>query len=188
MKKLFSNAFASPNFSQTIFVLLLALAPLCHAEDNPPNVVLIFADDLGYGDLGCQEEPAEPLRTELVLVPRRAKNLAIRNGKWLYIGARGSGGFNGSRPKDHAWGGPAAARLVGSINSDMENGRLKKAAPKVQLYDLQADPNQTQNLYAAYPDVVEKMSVMLKTHSVKIKKPARKKKQKPQPSRKSPSS
>jgi len=30
-----------------------ALAPLARAAQRPPNLVIIFCDDLGYGDLGC---------------------------------------------------------------------------------------------------------------------------------------
>ena len=72
------------------------------------------------------DDPDEPLRTELLLAPRKPRNLAIRKGKWMYIGAQGSGGFTGSKPSQHAWGGPPAAEFAGSVNSDIENGRIKK--------------------------------------------------------------
>src|SRR3954453_13586641 len=33
--------------------IALALTPALSAKEAPPNVVLIFVDDMGYGDLGC---------------------------------------------------------------------------------------------------------------------------------------
>lgn len=129
------------------------------------------------------DDPNEPLRTELVLAPRQPRNLAIRKGKWLYIGARGSGGFNGSKPQHHAWGGPAAVQFSGQKNSDIVNGRIKKNAPPAQLYDLENDRSQTTNVFREHPEVVEEMKAMLESYRPKqgsqgqpSKKPTPKKK------------
>jgi arylsulfatase A-like enzyme len=81
--------------------------------------------------------PSERIRKELVLAPFRSPNLSLRKGKWLYIGAQGSGGFSGGKPDQHAWGGAPAAAFAGSVNSDIENGKIKKDAPPSQLYDLE---------------------------------------------------
>ncbi|HUT10091.1 MAG TPA: arylsulfatase [Thermoguttaceae bacterium] len=107
------------------------------------------------------KDPEDSIRKELLLAPRSEPHLSIRKGRWMYIPARGSGGFRGSRPSDHAWGGPAAVALVGGVNSDIENGKIRKGAPPAQLYDLEADVNQTKNLYAEYPEVVRELSALL---------------------------
>ena len=39
------------------FLVAVALAGTALADDRPPNVVLVFCDDLGYGDLGCFGHP-----------------------------------------------------------------------------------------------------------------------------------
>ncbi len=109
--------------------------------------------------------PSAPLRNELVLAAHSAKHLSLRQGQWMYIPAQGSGGFTGSKPNQHAWGGPAAVALVGGVNSDMADGKLKEDAAPAQLYNLEADVNQTTNLYHQYPEVVAAMQAALAAYA-----------------------
>ncbi|EMI54978.1 arylsulfatase A [Rhodopirellula sallentina SM41] len=106
------------------------------------------------------DKPTAPLRESLVLVPRKPSHVSLRQGKWMYIPARAAGGFNG-KPGQHGAGGPAAVSFVGSPNSDIENGKIKKNSPPGQLYDLDADPNQTMNRYREYPEIVAQMQKRL---------------------------
>ena len=45
----------------TAFVFLLAFTPLPLRAEKP-NVVIVFADDLGYGDLSCYGSPENKTR------------------------------------------------------------------------------------------------------------------------------
>ena len=38
-------------------IVLMFTFPSAAAADRPPNIIVIFADDLGYGDLGCYGHP-----------------------------------------------------------------------------------------------------------------------------------
>jgi len=103
------------------------------------------------------ETPSDPVRPELLTPGKSKKHVAFRKGKWLYISAKGAGGFTGSKPDDHAWGGPPAVEMVGGVNSDIENGKLKKDAPNSQLYDMETDFNQTKNVVKDFPEVAAEM-------------------------------
>ena len=107
------------------------------------------------------ENPTNLLRDHLVLAPSKPTHLAIRRGKWMYIGAQGSGGFTAAKRGAHAFGGPAAITYAGYKHSDIENGRIKADAPPAQLYDLVADVKQTKNLHNEHPEVVNELSSLL---------------------------
>lgn len=100
-------------------------------------------------------EPSEALRTEMIVTPNKPTHMALRKGKWMYIPAKGDGGFGGN---------VAATHLVDTPNSDIKNGKIKKGASPAQLYDLEADVNQTINLYSQYPEVVQQMADELQAY------------------------
>ena len=95
--------------------------------------------------------PAQPVRDQLVLAPLKKNALALREGRWLYIGAQGGGGFSGNKPGDHLLGGPGALKFTGENNSDIANGKIKTDAPAAQLYDLEADRSQSRNIIREHP-------------------------------------
>lgn len=106
-------------------------------------------------------DPEDQIRDHLILAPNKGTHLSVRKGKWKYIPRQGSGGFGGRTPSSHTFAGPAAASFVGSMNSDIEDGRIKKDAPPAQLYDLEADVNETQNVYLEHPEVVKELRALL---------------------------
>ncbi|MCB4808920.1 arylsulfatase [Tamlana sp. 62-3] len=106
----------------------------------------------------------EQIRESLLLAPLKKSHLSIRKGKWMYIGARGAGGFSSEKQGSHAFGGPKAIAFAGEINSDIENGKIKVDAPPAQLYNLEIDPNQTTNVYKDFPEIVNEMEAILNNY------------------------
>lgn len=45
------------NFAGLLLLVLLSTSQFVNAQKKPINVIVIFADDLGYGDLGCYGHP-----------------------------------------------------------------------------------------------------------------------------------
>ena len=133
--------------------MMATFAALTGQEVEPKDSVNILPALVG--------EPAKPLREELVLAAFKKSHLSLRKGKWMYIPAQGSGGFRGTKPGSNQFAGPAAASFTGHGNSDIADGKIKPNAPPAQLYDMEADVNQTRNLYKDYPEVVQEMHARL---------------------------
>ncbi len=65
-------------------------------------------------------------------------HFAYRMGKWKLLLAKGSGGW--SSPKEN---------------------QTPKGSPKAQLYDMEADPGETTNLYLSHPEIAAKLVAQL---------------------------
>ncbi|MEJ6602596.1 MAG: arylsulfatase [Opitutaceae bacterium] len=81
-------------------------------------------------------------RGPLVLESARG-HYALRHGKWKYINGLGSGGFSDGFSSEYR------ARKPGPND------------PTAQLFDMEADPGETTNLWSKHPDLVKKMSTQL---------------------------
>lgn len=102
------------------------------------------------------------VRDHLLIAPQKQTHLALRQGDWIYIGAKGNGGFMGTELGTHLFGGPAATQFTGQTNSDIANGRIKPDAPKAQLYNLKEDPFQHVNVIREHPKIAEKLRAEMK--------------------------
>jgi arylsulfatase A-like enzyme len=97
------------------------------------------------------------VRGSLLIAPAQPKNLSLRRGDWMYIGAQGGGGFAERKVGDHTFGGPAAHRFTGHVNSDIENGEIRPDAPEAQLYHLGRDPRQLKNVIREHAGVAAEL-------------------------------
>jgi arylsulfatase A-like enzyme len=138
--------------------LLSTLAAVCgyelSEEDAPDSFNMLDA---------FTGNPAHPIRNHLVITPRIEKNMALRVGEWMYIGARGGGGFFGNSRGGHILGGPAALAFTGEKNSDISDGDFIPNAPDEQLYHLDLDLSQSENVSGKHPDITFLMKELLNT-------------------------
>ena len=106
-------------------------------------------------------EDQKTIRKEGVLTGFKPTHRSLRSGHWMYIPAQAGGGFESTKQGSHVFGGPAAFPFTGNTNSDIENGKIKKDAPKAQLYNLKEDPRQQQNVITQHPEKAKEMAKRL---------------------------
>ncbi|MFR9634938.1 MAG: arylsulfatase [Rikenellaceae bacterium] len=106
--------------------------------------------------------PKKMLREEFLLTSFKKTHQGIRMGDWVYIPAKGNGGWIGGKRGTHIFGGPKAIEYAGQENSDIKDGKIKPDAPKAQLYNVKEDRSQTKNVINDYPEIAAKMEKRLR--------------------------
>ena len=112
-------------------------------------------DSISFAPL-LRDPEATGTRKQMVLEATNA--FAIRDGKWklcLCPGSGCAGRYGNAPPRDEAW--KAAIKAHGGKATDKE----LLAAPFLQLFDLESDPGESNNLAAGHPERVEQMVAIL---------------------------
>ena len=112
--------------------------------------------------------PKSPIRNTLIISPNSPEHLTVRHEQWVYIPRRDSGGFQGKNIGDHLLAGAAALPFTGNSNSDVVDGKFRTGAPPAQLYDLDKDPFQVNNVYSQHHEVVRELEIILHSYQKTI--------------------
>ncbi len=116
----------------------------------------VAGDSVSYAPLLKNPAAASP-RSDIVL--RSTNSFVIRKGRWKLLLCPGSGcagRFGNSPPRDEAW------RAAVEAHGERVAGQAQLAqAPFVQLFDLENDPGEQNNLAVKHPERVKSMVTLL---------------------------
>lgn len=106
-------------------------------------------DSYNMLDVLLGRQPDKPVRRYTLQQATRRRALAMRRGLWKYLDHKGSGGN----------------RYQG--NSRLEIYIIEDTAPDApgQLYNLETDPGETNNLYFKHPEIVQELKSQLEKYS-----------------------
>ena len=168
-----------------IVALLAILCGVAQAAGTNPNIVVILADDLGYGDVSCYNAQS---KVPTPRIDRLARRHAVHRRSFAEHGlhadalqpahradavpCRAGAGVRRLRRAVFDQGGPAHAatnaaqsrlwrkQLRRPRTQTFRAARHRVSAPG-QLYNLADDPGETTNLYFQHPEVVQKLKALL---------------------------
>lgn len=154
---------------QTLFTQVDLMATLAEAVGVP---LPADASPDGVSDWAAFTDPAHApaRRTETLFLG--TGGFALRQGDWVFLPKPGSCGMTVQVPPGTPWGQPYAK--LGLTTSDVDaQGKIRPAAPPVQLYNLATDLRQATNVTAGEPQRTAAMQKRLETLCAKPKPAAK---------------